>query len=102
MQLAKMMDFFSVGLLIKTLFTPFRLIDSYSSGGQGLDAKIRAAIDKLIGRLIGAMIRSAVLIFAIVVIFTTILIDLLKIILWLSAPSLPIIGAVLLALGVAL
>lgn len=102
LQLAKMMDFFSVGLLIKTLFTPFRLIDSYSSGGESLDAKMRAGIDKIIARLIGGLIRSTVLIFAIIVIFATILIDLLKIILWLSAPSLPIIGAVLLALGVTL
>lgn len=101
-QLAKIADFFSIGLLLKTLFTPFRLIDSYSAGGQSLDAKVRAGIDKIIARLIGGLIRSTVLIFAIIVIFTTILIDLFKIILWLSAPSLPIIGAVLLALGVTL
>lgn len=99
LQLAKMMDFFSVGLLIKTLFTPFRLIDSYSSGGESLDAKVRAGIDKVIARLIGGLIRSAVLIFAVIVIFTTIVIDLVKVMLWLCAPSLPIVGALLLALG---
>ncbi len=102
LQLAKITDFFSVGLLIKTLFTPFRLIDSYSAGGQTLDDKIRASLDKLIARFIGGLIRSTVLIFAIIVIFTTITIDLLKIALWLSAPLLPIIGAVLLAMGVTL
>lgn len=102
LQLAKITDFFSVGLLVKTLFTPFRLIDSYSSGGQSLDDKVRAGIDKIIARLIGGLIRSTVLVFAIIVIFTTIVIDLVKIILWLSAPSLPIIGAVLLATGVTL
>lgn len=102
LQLAKITDFFSVGLLVKTLFTPFRLIDSYSSGGQSLDDKVRAGIDKIIARLIGGLIRSTVLVFAIIVIFTTIVIDLIKIILWLSAPSLPIIGAALLATGVVL
>lgn len=102
LQLAKITDFFSVGLLVKTLFTPFRLIDSYSSGGQSLDDKVRAGIDKLIARLIGGLIRSTVLVFAVIVISTTIVIDLIKIILWLSAPSLPIIGAVLLATGVVL
>ena len=102
LQLAKITDFFSVGLLIKTLFTPFRLIDSYSAGGQSLDDKIRAGLDKLIARFIGGLIRSTVLLFAIIVIFTTIVIDILKIILWLMAPSLPIIGAVLLAIGVTL
>lgn len=102
LQLAKITDFFSVGLLVKTLFTPFRLIDSYSSGGQSLDDKVRAGIDKIIARLIGGLIRTTVLVFAVIVIFTTIVIDLIKIILWLSAPSLPIIGAVLLATGVVL
>lgn len=102
LQLAKITDFFSVGLLVKTLFTPFRLIDSYSSGGQSLDDKVRAGIDKIIARLIGGLIRSTVLVFAVIVIFTIIVIDLIKIILWLSAPSLPIIGAVLLATGVVL
>lgn len=102
MQLAKMMDFFSVGLLIKTLFTPFRLIDSYSNRGEGLDAKIRAVIDKMIGRLIGAMIRSAVLIFALVVLVLTLALDLIRIALWLLAPSLPIVGLLLVAAGVTL
>jgi len=68
LQLAKITDFFSVGLLIKTLFTPFRLIDSYSADGQSLDDKIRAGLDKLIARFIGGLIRSTVLLFAIIVI----------------------------------
>lgn len=99
LRLARVVDFFSVGLLIKTLFTPFRLIDSYSSGGESLDAKVRAGIDKIIARLIGGLIRSTVLIFAVIVIFTTVVIDLVKMMLWLCAPSLPIVGALLLALG---
>lgn len=99
MNLVKITDFFSIGLLVKTLFTPFRLIDSYAVNDDSLDGKIRAAIDKMIGRMIGGLIRTTVLIFGIVVILTTIIWSGVKIVMWLLAPILPIIGAILYAMG---
>ncbi len=96
--LVRLLDFFSIGILVRTLFTPFRLIDSYSPRGESLDAKMRAAIDQMIGRMIGAMIRLTVLVFGSIVIFTTIILAIVKMFLWLAAPFLPVLGMVLLAL----
>lgn len=99
LKLVKITDFFSIGLLIKTLFTPFRLIDSYSAADNSLDGRVRAAIDKLIGRMIGGLIRTTVLVFGLVVILTTIIWSGVKIVAWLVAPFLPVVGAILFAMG---
>lgn len=53
---------FSAGLLLQTLFEPWRRI--VSVGGRSLDVKIRNAIDNLISRLVGTSVRFLVLIAA--------------------------------------
>ena len=59
-QIGRTQDFFSIGLLVKTLFKPFKLIDSGTIKGS-LDAKMRAFIDRSISRFIGAFMRSIVI-----------------------------------------
>jgi hypothetical protein len=53
---------FSAGLLLRTLFAPWRRIVSFS--GRSLDAKLRDAMDNFISRLVGACVRFFVLIAA--------------------------------------
>ena len=49
---------FSVTLLMRTLFAPWRRI---SMSGRSLDGKIQAAISNGVGRLVGFTVRSVVL-----------------------------------------
>ena len=90
--------FFSIGLLLKTLFTPFRLIDANPNYGDSLDAKMRAGIDKLTACLIGGMIRSTMILVGLLAIFVTSIINLMRLIIWLFMPILPVIGTILFAL----
>lgn len=71
---------FSVGILLRTLFLPWRRIISYP--GAGLDAKLRAILDNLISRCVGFVVRSFVLLaVAILAIFAT-AIGLIQIVVW--------------------
>ena len=61
-RIASVLDFFSIGLLLKSLFAPFRQISVGSVQGP-LSVKLRAWGDKQISRAIGAMVRSGVIVF---------------------------------------
>jgi hypothetical protein len=51
---------FSVGLLLRTLFAPWRRIVTYP--GAGLAEHLRAVVDNLVSRCVGFVVRSTVLI----------------------------------------
>ena len=53
---------FSVPILLRTLFSPWRQIVSLA--GRSLDEKLRAALDNLISRTIGFFVRLGTLIAA--------------------------------------
>ena len=82
------LDFFSVGSLLRTLFSPFRQIDA---GGKG----IRAFFDTLISRLIGAAVRILILIVGVVVLIVQTVFGLILLVLWPLVPLMPIAGLVL-------
>jgi hypothetical protein len=52
----------SAGQLLRSLFEPWHRI--VSLGGRSLDVKIRNSIDNLVSRLVGASVRTLVLITA--------------------------------------
>ena len=92
-------DTFSLGLLLKTWFAPFRQIDAGVGAGGSLDERIRRALDKLLSRFIGALLRTFVMIIGVFYIAGKTIFGLLGMILWLFAPILPIVFVVIFTTG---
>ncbi len=92
-------DYFSMDLLLKTLFAPFRQISAGKVDGS-LEVKLRALIDKLFSRLIGAFVRLLLLVVGGVTIMLQAVSALVVIVLWLLVPFLPVAGIVLTVIGV--
>ena len=92
-------DFFSVGLLLRTLFNPFRQISAAPVGGA-LSVQLSAFFDKLFSRAIGAVVRSMVIIVGILMILLRFLWMIAGVIMWLALPLMPFIGIILWQLGV--
>lgn len=89
---------FSVRDMLRTLFAPFR--QTFAGDVRGsLDAKLRAALDKLVSRAIGFIIRSVLLVMAAVCAVVVIAVALILLILWPLLPMLPILSVILLATG---
>jgi hypothetical protein len=92
-------DYFSIDLLLRTLFAPFRQISAGRVDGS-LEVQMRALIDKLISRIIGMFIRIIILVIGGVVIATQVLIGLLILIGWGLVPVLPAAGIIMAVIGV--
>jgi len=86
-------DFFSIPLLLKTFFAPFRQI-SADETGRSLGDQLRAFGDRLFSRCIGAFMRFFMIIFGFVALILTLVISLLRLILWPVLPFLPVAGII--------
>ncbi len=91
-------DFFSIGLLLRTLFAPFRQIDA-GVNGKSLSDKLRALLDRTVSRVIGAMLRLSVMVAGCVSMLVMLIGSVVILFVWLVAPTLPIVGLVLSLLG---
>lgn len=87
-------DFFSIDLLIGTLFAPFRQISAGQVRGP-LGVQLHALFDRLVSRLIGAMVRSFLIIAGSIVLVCTLIIGAALLIGWALLPLMPIVGVVL-------
>lgn len=93
--LAKTADFFSIGILITTLFAPFKQISATSGVNDTIGEKFRAAFDKLFSRIIGAIVRSFMIMFGMVALFVNFVLGIISLALWPIVPVLPIVGLIL-------
>jgi hypothetical protein len=84
-RLKSVMNGFSVEQLLGTLFAPWRRIISYP--GASLEEKMRAWGDNLFSRIIGFVVRSGVLLAALVTIIVVALLTGVELIIW---PLLPL------------
>ena len=91
------LDFFSIGLLLKTLFSPFRQISVGRVNGP-IGVQLRAWADLQISRVIGAMVRLAVILFGLIATLLMVVVAFALLIIWPFIPIAPVI-AIIVALG---
>lgn len=101
-KLRGMTDFFSISLLLRTLFAPFRQISTEDVTEGGPAAYISNMFDKLLSRVIGAVVRLAILVFGTIVIIVEAILSLVFVIIWPAIPLMPIACIALCVMGVAL
>ncbi|HJP96596.1 MAG TPA: hypothetical protein VJ843_04475 [Candidatus Saccharimonadales bacterium] len=92
------LDFFSVGLLFRTLFDPFRQISAGSVRGS-MDVKMRAFADRSFSRVFGAFVRTLFIVLGLLTSAVLIIVGFVQLILWPVVPFLPFIGLAGFALG---
>ena len=93
-------DFFSIMLLVRNLFAPFRQISAEKQINLPLNARIHAWFDLLISRLVGATVRFMILIAGTVVMILRAGIGLVLGILWPLLPLLVVYCVMLFSRGV--
>lgn len=90
---------FSMGALVRTWFAPFK--QTYSGKVKGsIGVHFRAAVDSLVSRVIGFLVRSVLLLAGLVTSLFVFVTGLVFIIVWPFIPLLPLIGLVLWLMGV--
>jgi hypothetical protein len=77
-------NLFSVPILARTLFAPWKRIISYP--GAGLDAKLRALSDNVVSRAIGFAVRVLVLLTALIIGTLAVVFGVLAFVLWPLVP----------------
>lgn len=97
-RLLSTVDYFSIGLLLKTLFTPFRQISAGKVQGP-IGVKWRAFVDRLVSRVIGAVVRTIMIFIGMVTIILFSLFGALTMLVWFLIPLFPMAGAVAAIIG---
>ena len=95
-------DFFSLGLLVKTFFSPFRQISAYGDDNASLQQQFAQFWDKMLSRIIGAVVRFMIIIGGIVTLFVVTTVGFVLTLAWPLMPLMPIAGVVLSIMGVTL
>jgi hypothetical protein len=98
----RVMESFSITLLLGSLFDPFRQIDAGHTAGGSFDAQLRAFGNRLFSRLFGAVIRTLFICIGIFLAVVTAIVGLLQLAVWPLVPFLPIVGVALAAVGATL
>ncbi len=91
-------DYFSLDLLLRTLFSPFRQISAGKVRGS-LNVQFHAMLDNLISRTIGGIVRTMVVVIGSLTLLVAAIIGLLQIALWPLIPALPVIFVIFAGAG---
>ena len=101
-RLRNLADFFSIGLLFRTFFSPFRQISAYGDENANIQQQIAEFFDKLLSRLIGAVVRFFIIIFGIIAILFVAAATGIMFLVWPILPLMPVISVILAIMGVTL
>jgi hypothetical protein len=93
-RLESTMDYFSIGLLLRTLFSPFRQISAGHVSGP-IAVQMHAFFDRLVSRVIGGMVRLIMMLIGCLAIALYAIIGCIGLVLWAFIPLLPFIGVAL-------
>jgi hypothetical protein len=83
-RMAKTVRMFSVPILLRTLFAPWRRIVTYP--GASFDAHIRAFLDNLVSRAVGFTVRIFVLLAAVIGLAVVSVVVVVELIVWPLVP----------------
>lgn len=92
--LSRVSDYFSISLLLKTLFKPFRQI-SADEQARGMQGVFQVMLDKLISRAIGMIMRLFMVVAGVISLLVVALLGLVRLLVWPLFFFLPLIGIVL-------
>lgn len=85
------LETFSTGDLLRTLFAPFR--QTYAGQSKGpLGMQIRAFFDRLISRVIGFIVRMILIGMALVAMLVVLLVAVVSLVVWPLIPALPFLA----------
>lgn len=96
--LASSYDYFSLGLLISSLFAPFRQISAGKVRGP-LAVQLRAFFDRQISRVIGAFVRSIIIVTGSIWLVLQVIGGIVAVAAWALIPILPLLGFILMLSG---
>ncbi len=97
-RIVRTMDYFSVDLLLKTLFAPYRQIGASHVDGS-LGVKWRAFVDRTVSRVIGSIVRTILIVIGSVAVILHSIAGAVVLVLWGAVPLLPLIGLLLFLSG---
>jgi hypothetical protein len=97
-RLAVVADQWSIGSLAGSLFSPFRQLDTGRVNGP-LGLQLRAWLDKLISRFIGALVRLVMITVGLLIFIICAVAGIIWLIIWPFLPVLPVVGFILMSSG---
>ncbi len=98
-RLGRVLNFFSVGLLARTLFDPFRQIAAMHTQGASLGVMMRAWADRLFSQCVGFVMRSIFIFLGMISTIFVMLFGVMQLLLWPCVPLLPLVAVLGLLLG---
>ena len=96
-RLAQTVDFFSIGQLLVTLFSPFRQISAGRVDGP-FGSIVRAFFDQLLSRIIGSIVRFFTILAGIIALIFQGLYEAIILVVWLFLPVFPVVGVIMMAI----